>query len=103
VVHEKHYFRLVITTALAALSIVLIVQAYINWKRNPVLTSVSTTSLPIAEVPFPAITICGLGTIKEQSQEAYFRQIAAYLVDKRLAEVHKYCSISKITNATIKI
>ena len=33
----------------------LILQAYVDWQNNPVLTSVQTTGLPISEIDFPAI------------------------------------------------
>ena len=42
-------------------------KAYNDWQDNPVLTSVSTTAMPIAEIAFPAITICGQGSIAEVS------------------------------------
>ena len=42
-----------------------ILQAYVDWQDNPVLTSVRTTGLPISEIEFPAITICGQGSIYE--------------------------------------
>ena len=45
----------------------LLKKAYNDWQDNPVLTSVSTTAMPIAEIEFPAITICGQGSIAEVS------------------------------------
>ena len=40
------------------LAIFLSVKAYVEWKDNPVLTTVATTGFPIEKVEFPAITIC---------------------------------------------
>ena len=40
-------------------------KAWNDWQDNQVLTSVSTTALPISEIEFPAITICGQGSISE--------------------------------------
>ena len=40
-------------------------QAYITWQDNQVLTTLHTTGLPISEIDFPAITICGQGSIYE--------------------------------------
>ena len=40
-------------------------QAYVNWQENPTLNSLLTTGLPIADIDFPAITICGEGSIYE--------------------------------------
>ena len=53
-------------------------KAYNNWQDNPVLTSVSTTAMPIAEIEFPAITICGQGSIAEvrcHSERSYAHQL----------------------------
>ena len=37
--------------------------AYDEWRGDPILTTVSTTGLPIQDVPFPSITICAQGII----------------------------------------
>ena len=34
---------------------------YLDWQDKPVLTTVTTTALPISQVEFPAITICSEG------------------------------------------
>ena len=33
-------------------------QAYLAWGEFPVITTVSTTALPIEELPWPSFTIC---------------------------------------------
>ena len=38
-------------------------QAYDDWQQDPVLNHLKTTGLPISEIDFPAITICGQGLI----------------------------------------
>ena len=53
--------------------------AYVNWKDQPVITSLFTTSLSIEEIPFPAITICGQGLIKQVVQSAIFQQFSQHL------------------------
>ena len=45
-------------------AIILSLKAWIDWKDSPVLTSVSSTGLPIQNIDFPAITICSQGLIK---------------------------------------
>ena len=45
-------------------AIILSLEAWIDWKDSPVLTSVSSTGLPIQNIDFPAITICSQGLIK---------------------------------------
>ena len=39
-------------------AVALSISAYIDWKKNPVLTTIGTTGHPIEKVEFPAITIC---------------------------------------------
>ena len=56
-----------------------IIQAYIQWDNNPVLTSLHTTAKPISELDFPSITICGQGSISEVRQ------------------LHDVCIIDKVT------
>ena len=43
-------------------------QAYIDWQTHPTLNSLETTGLPISDIDFPAITICGQGSIYEVTQ-----------------------------------
>ena len=40
------------------LALLLSFSAYVEWKENPVLTTVGTTGHPIEKVEYPAITIC---------------------------------------------
>jgi len=35
--------------------------AYQDWLDNPVMTTIKTSALPIKEINFPAVTICGQG------------------------------------------
>jgi hypothetical protein len=34
-----------------------------DWQQNQVLTTVTTTALPVTKVPFPAVTICSEGML----------------------------------------
>ena len=43
----------------------LLQQTYNDRIENPTLNSLKTTGLPISEIDFPAITICGQGSIYE--------------------------------------
>ena len=36
----------------------IIIQAYLAWGEFPVITTVSTTALPIDQLPWPSFTIC---------------------------------------------
>lgn len=46
------------------LAVLLSYQAWDDWKSNPVLTSVSSTGLPLRKVDYPAITLCSQGIIQ---------------------------------------
>ena len=81
------FYRLLVTLALAGLSLFMIIEAYNNWKDNPVLTTIRTTSLPIKDIEFPSITICGIGTIKSHPEIAYFNQAFEFLKSKGLIPV----------------
>ena len=41
-----------------SLATLLSMSAYVEWKENPVLTTVASTGHPIQEIEFPSITIC---------------------------------------------
>ena len=42
-----------------------ITQAYDAWQQEPTVTTLRTTAKPISDIAFPAITICGQGSISE--------------------------------------
>ena len=48
----------------AGIAIYMSLDAWNTWKEAPVLTSISSTGLPLQKVDFPAITICSQGFIK---------------------------------------
>lgn len=74
----------VICIALSCLAAGMIRQSYADWKENPVLTTVETTGLPLDKIDFPAITICGLGTIAESVEMAVMHQMKQFYMDKGL-------------------
>ena len=41
----------------------LLKQTYNDWVEYPTLNSLKTTGMPISEIDFPAITICGHGSL----------------------------------------
>lgn len=53
------WFAVVIIAIMFAVSWSLL--AYYEWQDVPMLTTISTTGLPIQDVPFPSITICAQG------------------------------------------
>ena len=48
----------------AGIAVYMSVLAWNTWKEAPVLTSVSSTGLPLQKIDFPAITICSQGLIQ---------------------------------------
>ena len=48
----------------AGVAIYMSLDAWNTWKDAPVLTSVSSTGLPLRKIDFPAITICSQGLIQ---------------------------------------
>ena len=55
---------------------------HLSAQGNPVITSLETTSLPVEEIPFPAITICGQGLIREVVKSAIFKQFSLHVESK---------------------
>jgi hypothetical protein len=56
----KVFWSMVII-AMLALGTYWSVCAYQDWLDNPVMTTIKTSALPIKEISFPAVTICGQG------------------------------------------
>ncbi len=50
-------------------------QTYWNWQDNKIMTTVNTTGLPIRHIPFPAITICGLGSVDSVMKDMLWTQV----------------------------
>ena len=46
-------------------------EAYVSWQDDPIITTVYTTGKPISDITFPAVTICGLGTISNSIGEDF--------------------------------
>lgn len=40
---------------------------YIGWQEHPVVTTATTTALPVTEIDFPSVTICAQGFNAEVS------------------------------------
>ena len=57
---------------------------YMQWKDDPVVTSLDTVALSIEEVEFPAVTICPQGAIREIGDAVLFKQFKEYVMEKKL-------------------
>ena len=49
----------IIVAIAITISVLSSITAYEDWQNDPILTTVATTGLPIENIEFPAITICG--------------------------------------------
>jgi hypothetical protein len=54
-------FWSIVTIAMIILGTYWSICAYQDWRENPVVTTIKTSALPIKEISFPAVTICGQG------------------------------------------
>ena len=59
-------------------------QTYVDWKSDPTITVVSTTSYPIKNIEFPAITICSQGLAKGIMEKVILQQFKRYLKTKKI-------------------
>ena len=76
-------FWFLVCAGLIAIAVILILNAYRGWKKNPVITSVKTTGLPVRDLQFPAITICGLGMVDNVLENAIKQQAIDYIRAKK--------------------
>ena len=57
-----------------------------DWQANPTITVINTTSYPIKNVEYPAITICSQGLAKDIVETVFVQQFESYLVSKSIIE-----------------
>ena len=62
---------------------------YMQWKDDPVVTSLDTVALSIEEVEFPAVTICPQGAIREIGDAVLFKQFKEYVMEKKLKYINR--------------
>ena len=53
--------------------------AFQAWLDTPVLTTVKTSALPIKEIPFPALTICGQGMNDDIVTSGFMKVFFTYI------------------------
>ena len=54
------------------------ISVYGDWIENPILTSVKTTGLPIKDIQYPTIIICGQGSNVDVPTSALLQQVIEY-------------------------
>ena len=83
---DVHYWSRLVwlftVLGLFTLAIVMITSLYGNWKASPITTTIEDPAVPINEIDFPAITLCGLGTASGLARITYGKQIRDYLMSQ---------------------
>ena len=74
------WFFICISLVIVAVSF--IEEAYTEWKVMPVITSVKTTGLPVRDLEYPAITICGLGKVTSVIENVIAKRAIDYITAK---------------------
>ena len=79
----ERIFWIFITTLALCFTAIQTTQLYIQWKADPVVTSLDTVTVPIEELEFPAVTICPQGAVREIGKAVLFKQFKEYIWKKR--------------------
>ena len=58
------------------------IEAYLAWGDFPLITSVSTTALPISELAWPSVTLCSQGRGVGATERVYDVQLSKYVKKK---------------------
>ena len=68
---------LIVVIAFLILATHLTLDTWTQWQEEQVVTTLKNTAKPVAEVPFPAVTICGTGShmnnVEKKIQENFFQ------------------------------
>ena len=78
------FLWLFVTIFAASVAIYMSLNTWHTWNSSPILTTVSSTGLPIKNIEFPAITICSQGLIKEVIDKVFDKQFEDYISNKGL-------------------
>ena len=73
--------------AVSILASFMVSQAFINWRSNPVITTLKTTSKPISEISYPSITFCAQGLHMDLAEKALFREFLIWKKNKLVKDV----------------
>jgi hypothetical protein len=72
-------FWLLSIVVLAFLGVFVSVQNYLDWKNEPVVTTVASTGYPVSGIPFPSVVICSQGIDMEGINAALYKSVFDYL------------------------
>ena len=68
------------------LTIWMVNASYNDWKEHPVITTLKTTTKPVNEVDFPAITVCAAGKTMELVKKAIYNKFLLWKKSQGLDE-----------------
>ena len=55
-----------------------------DWQADPIITVINTTSYPIENIEFPAITICSQGLAKDLMENVMMQQFKSYMISRNI-------------------
>ena len=55
-----------------------------DWQADPIITVINTTSYPIENIEFPAITICSQGLAKDLMENVMKQQFKSYMISRNI-------------------
>ena len=61
---------------------------FFSWQDDPIITVINTTSYPISDIEYPAITICSQGLAKDIMEKIMLQQFENYLISESLILKH---------------
>ena len=73
---------LIVVVVGVALASFFSIEAYLAWGDFPLITSVSTTSLPIADLAWPSVTLCNQGRGLGATERVYNVQLKKHIKQK---------------------
>ena len=74
---ERLFWTIVVLLAIA-FCIWQVITIWLDWQKNPVVTSLETVALPIEEIEFPAVTICPQGSVNSIMSRVLMRQFKTW-------------------------
>jgi hypothetical protein len=72
-------FWLLSIVVLTFLGVFVSVQNYLDWKNEPVVTTVASTGYPVSGIPFPAVVICSQDIDMDAINAALYKSVFDYL------------------------
>ena len=80
--NDRLFWFIIFITGLA-LSVFLSLDAFLDWRKNMIVTRFENSELPVTEIEFPAVTICSQGLTMENVARAVERDFYQWHVETR--------------------